>query len=32
MAEGRSLHELTNYAEHVARLDAGEPSRLEFRV
>jgi 4-hydroxy-4-methyl-2-oxoglutarate aldolase len=31
MAQGRSLHELTNYAEHVARLDAGEASRLEFR-
>ena len=31
MAQGRSLHELTNYAEHVERLDAGEPSRLEFR-
>jgi len=30
MAQGRSLHELTNYAEHVERLDAGEASRLEF--
>jgi regulator of RNase E activity RraA len=32
MAEGRPLHELTSYAEHVARLDAGEESALEFRV
>jgi 4-hydroxy-4-methyl-2-oxoglutarate aldolase len=32
MADGRALHDLTNYAEHAARLDAGEPSRLEFRV
>jgi regulator of RNase E activity RraA len=32
MAEGRALHELTNYAEHAARLDDGEESRLEFRV
>ena len=32
MADGRSLHELTNYAEHIARLDDGEESRLEFRV
>jgi 4-hydroxy-4-methyl-2-oxoglutarate aldolase len=32
MAEGRSLHDLTNYAEHAERLDAGEDSRLEFRV
>ena len=32
MALGRSLHEQTNWAEHVAALDAGEPSRLEFRV
>lgn len=31
MAHGRSLHELTNYAEHIERLDAGEASRLEFR-
>jgi 4-hydroxy-4-methyl-2-oxoglutarate aldolase len=29
---GRPLHELTSYAEHAARLDAGEESRLEFRV
>jgi len=32
MAEGRAVHELTNYAEHAARLDDGEESRLEFRV
>jgi regulator of RNase E activity RraA len=32
MADGRSLHELTNYAEHVTRLDDGQESRLEFRV
>jgi 4-hydroxy-4-methyl-2-oxoglutarate aldolase len=32
MAGGRALHDLTNYAEHAARLDAGEDSALEFRV
>ena len=32
MADGRPIHELTNYAEHAARLDAGEESKLEFRV
>ena len=32
MSEGRPVHDLTNYAEHVARLDAGEESALEFRV
>jgi 4-hydroxy-4-methyl-2-oxoglutarate aldolase len=32
MADGRPIHELTNYTEHAERLDAGEPSRLEFRV
>jgi 4-hydroxy-4-methyl-2-oxoglutarate aldolase len=32
MGEGRALHDLTNYAEHVRRLDGGEESRLEFRV
>jgi 4-hydroxy-4-methyl-2-oxoglutarate aldolase len=32
MAGGRPIHDLTNYAEHAARLDAGEQSRLEFRV
>jgi regulator of RNase E activity RraA len=32
MAAGRPLHDLTSYAEHVARLDDGEESRLEFRV
>ena len=32
MAEGRAVHDLTNYAEHAARLDAGEESALEFRV
>lgn len=29
---GRPLHELTNWAEHVARLDHGQDSALEFRV
>ena len=29
---GQALHDLTNYAEHVARLDRGRDSRLEFRV
>ena len=32
MSKGRALHDLTSYAEHVARLDAGETSALEFRV
>jgi regulator of RNase E activity RraA len=32
MADGRALHDLTNYSEHVARLDDGEESGLEFRV
>jgi 4-hydroxy-4-methyl-2-oxoglutarate aldolase len=32
MAGGRPIHELTNYAEHAERLDAGEESRLQFRV
>jgi regulator of RNase E activity RraA len=32
MAQGRALHDVTNWAEHVARLDRGEPSALEFRV
>lgn len=32
MAAGDALHDLTSYAEHVARLDAGQESRLEFRV
>jgi 4-hydroxy-4-methyl-2-oxoglutarate aldolase len=32
MADGRPLHELTSYAEHVAALDDGRPSALEFRV
>ena len=32
MREGTPLHDLTNHAEHVARLDAGQESRLEFRV
>ena len=32
MAGGRSLHELTNHAEHIAALDDGRrASRLEFR-
>ena len=30
--DGRALHDLTTYAEHVARLDAGEDSALAFRV
>jgi 4-hydroxy-4-methyl-2-oxoglutarate aldolase len=29
---GRTLHELTNYGEHVTRLDRGEASRLAFTV
>ncbi len=32
MADGRPVHDLTNHAEHIARLDAGEESALEFRV
>jgi regulator of RNase E activity RraA len=32
MAAGRPLHELTSYAEHVAALDEGRESALEFRV
>jgi regulator of RNase E activity RraA len=32
MAAGTPLHELTNWREHVERLDRGEPSALEFRV
>jgi 4-hydroxy-4-methyl-2-oxoglutarate aldolase len=32
LASGRSLHDQTNYAEHVARLDRGEDSRLAFEV
>jgi hypothetical protein len=32
MVEGRALHDLTTYAEHVARLDAGEESALGFRA
>lgn len=32
MAEGRALHDMTNYAEHAARLDARQESALEFRV
>jgi 4-hydroxy-4-methyl-2-oxoglutarate aldolase len=31
-ARGDSLHDLTNYAEHVAALDRGEASALAFRV
>jgi 4-hydroxy-4-methyl-2-oxoglutarate aldolase len=31
-ARGRALHELTNHAEHVAALDRGEQSALQFRV
>ena len=29
---GTSLHDLTNYAEHVALLEQGQPSKMEFRV
>jgi regulator of RNase E activity RraA len=32
LASGRPLHELTNYAQHVARLDRGEDSALAFEV
>jgi 4-hydroxy-4-methyl-2-oxoglutarate aldolase len=32
MADGRSVHDLTNYAEHAERLDRGEESALQFRV
>ncbi|MGW6412719.1 RraA family protein [Streptomyces vinaceus] len=32
LSSGRSLHELTSWAEHIAALDAGEVSALEFRV
>jgi regulator of RNase E activity RraA len=32
MGEGRALHDLTTYAEHVARLDEGADSALAFRV
>lgn len=32
MADGTPLSDLTNWAEHVARLDAGENSALAFRV
>src|SRR4051794_38282337 len=32
MRGGRRLHELTNWAEHVAALDRGQDSGLEFRV
>jgi regulator of RNase E activity RraA len=31
-ARGESLHALTNHDEHVAALDRGEASALEFRV
>jgi 4-hydroxy-4-methyl-2-oxoglutarate aldolase len=32
MTRGEALHDQTNYAEHVARLDAGQESRLAFEV
>jgi 4-hydroxy-4-methyl-2-oxoglutarate aldolase len=32
LSSDRPLHELTNYADHVAKLDAGEDSRLAFQV
>jgi regulator of RNase E activity RraA len=31
MRRGEALHDRTNYAEHVAALDGGRESRLEFR-
>jgi regulator of RNase E activity RraA len=31
-ARGEALHSLTNHDEHVAALDRGEASALEFRV
>ncbi len=32
MRRGEALHDQTNYAEHVARLDGGEESRLAFTI
>jgi 4-hydroxy-4-methyl-2-oxoglutarate aldolase len=32
LARGEALHDQTNYAEHVARLDRDEPSALAFEV
>ena len=32
MHRGETLHNLTNYTEHLARLDHGDESRLAFRV
>ena len=32
LARGAALHDLTTYAEHVAALDAGQDSRLAFKV
>ncbi len=32
MGRGHPLHDLTNYAEHVARLDQAQASALEFRI
>ncbi|MFI1177212.1 RraA family protein [Streptomyces melanogenes] len=32
MASGRSLHEQTNWSDHVTALDAGRSSALEFRT
>ena len=32
LARGEGLHDLTNFAAHVARLDRGEESRLAFEV
>ena len=32
MSRGEALHDRTNFAEHVARIDAGEPSSLGFIV
>jgi 4-hydroxy-4-methyl-2-oxoglutarate aldolase len=32
MARGEALHDLTTYGEHVRALDAGDDSRLAFRI
>jgi 4-hydroxy-4-methyl-2-oxoglutarate aldolase len=32
IGRGEALHDLTNYGEHVARLDRGQESRLAFQV
>jgi hypothetical protein len=30
--DGASYHELSGFADHIARLDRGEESKLEFRA